>query len=80
MAKIIIITECTDSSEMLFHIVKESNGSRRHIKMLCEDILTSKYPMLEDGQILYEFVESYATTLARELGCEQVEWDYVRML
>jgi hypothetical protein len=80
MAKIIIVTECTDSLALLFYIVKESNGKRHLVKRLSEVTLTAKYPMLEDNQILYEFVESYATTLARELGCAEVEWDYSQML
>lgn len=74
MARIIIITECTEDLALLFYIVKESNGSRRLVKMLSENTLTAKYPMLEDNEILYEFVESYATTLARELECATTEW------
>jgi hypothetical protein len=74
MAKIIIITECTEDLALLFYIVKEGNGSRRLVKMLSENTLAAKYPMLEDNEILYEFVENYATTLARELGCATTEW------
>lgn len=76
MAKIIIATECTEDLALRFHIMKQVAESRRLIKSLSEVTLVAKYPLLEDNQALYEFVESYATTLARELGCAEVEWDY----
>lgn len=74
MAKIIIVTECDEDLELRFHFVKQDGEKRRLIKSLSEVTLTAKYPLLEDNEALYEFVESYAATLASELGCATTEW------
>lgn len=74
MAKIIIVTECDEDLALRFHFVKQDGEKRRLIKSLSEVTLTAKYPLLEDNEALYEFVESYAATLAGELGCATTEW------
>lgn len=76
----IVVSYSGDFESMEYAIVIVNGISRKLIKQLSEYKITELNPMIDEVEQVREYVETCATTLARELGVDEVVWNNSNVL
>lgn len=81
MKKIEIIADLCDKSDvMIYHLILGDNGRRKRIRTFSEYDIEALCPTIDGVEECRDFVELYASNIAREMCIANVEWNYNLML